>query len=133
MSRSTARPLSPHLSIWKWGPHMAASIINRVTGVGLATVGVTLFAAWLAALATGPEAYASFLSWAEWPPMLIVPIGLSWAFFQHLAGGLRHFVLDTGAGYELKTNRTWAIATFAFAVSATALMWALIFIRMGNL
>ncbi len=120
------RPLSPHLTIWKWGPHMAASIVNRVCGVGLATVGVIGFVWWLAALATGPEAYARFLSWATWTPALIVPIGLSWAFFQHLCGGIRHFVLDTGAGYELKVNRAGALATFAVAALLTLAMWAYI-------
>ena len=39
MARTTSRPLSPHLTIWKWGPHMAVSIMHRVTGNGLATVG----------------------------------------------------------------------------------------------
>ena len=26
------RPLSPHLQIWKWGPHMLVSILHRITG-----------------------------------------------------------------------------------------------------
>ena len=30
------RPLSPHLQIWRWHVTMAASILNRITGVGLA-------------------------------------------------------------------------------------------------
>ena len=41
----------------------------------------------------------------------IVLVGLTWAFFQHMLSGLRHFVLDMGAGYELKTNRFWSIAS----------------------
>ncbi len=129
MARSTARPMSPHLTIWKWGPHMLVSILHRVMGVGLATVGVTAFVWWLAALATGPEAYAEFMSWAKWPPALIVPIGLSWALFLHMCNGIRHFVLDTGAGYELKTNRMGAIAVIVMAFVLTALMWAYIFSR----
>ena len=36
------RPLSPHLSIWKWGPHMLVSILHRVTGSGMATVGLAV-------------------------------------------------------------------------------------------
>jgi succinate dehydrogenase / fumarate reductase cytochrome b subunit len=31
----------------------------------------------------------------------IVLVGLSWAFFQHAATGIRHLVLDIGVGYEL--------------------------------
>ena len=44
------RPMAPHLQIWKWGPHMAVSILHRVTGDGMALVdglarqGVALYA-----------------------------------------------------------------------------------------
>ena len=44
MHRNPGRPLSPHLTIWRWGPHMAVSILNRVTGVGLSVVGSLGFA-----------------------------------------------------------------------------------------
>ncbi|MFN6934699.1 MAG: succinate dehydrogenase, cytochrome b556 subunit, partial [Tsuneonella sp.] len=44
------RPLSPHLQIWKWGPHMAVSILHRVTGDGMALVGLGVLVWWLAAL-----------------------------------------------------------------------------------
>ena len=26
------RPLSPHLQVWRWGPHMLVSILHRATG-----------------------------------------------------------------------------------------------------
>jgi succinate dehydrogenase / fumarate reductase cytochrome b subunit len=57
----------------------------------------------------------------------VVLIGLTWALFQHLFSGLRHLVLDTGAGYELKTNRLWSIAVFVGAILATAATWLTIF------
>ncbi len=41
--------------------------------------------------------------------------------------GLRHLVLDTGAGYELKTNRTYSILVFVGAIVATAALWGYIF------
>ena len=124
MTRNPSRPLSPHLTIWKWGPHMAVSILHRITGVGLSVVGGVLFVWWLLAAASGPEAYASFVGWATWKWTLIVPIGLTWAFFQHLFSGLRHFVMDIGAGFELRTNKAWAIATMVGSVLLTALLWA---------
>ena len=31
------------------------------------------------------------------PIRLIVLIGLTWGFFQHLLSGIRHLVMDTGA------------------------------------
>jgi succinate dehydrogenase / fumarate reductase cytochrome b subunit len=59
----------------------------------------------------------------------IVLVGLSWAFFQHMATGLRHFVLDIGAGYELDANSRWSVITLAFAGIATALFWAFVLLR----
>jgi succinate dehydrogenase / fumarate reductase cytochrome b subunit len=127
MARSTSRPLSPHLTIWKWGPAMAVSIMHRVTGNGLATAGALGLIWWLMAAATGPEAYATFVACATSPFGYLVMIGLSWFFFQHLFSGLRHFVLDMGAGYELKNNRMWSIATFILSLLTTGFVWLTIF------
>jgi succinate dehydrogenase / fumarate reductase cytochrome b subunit len=130
MAQNRARPLSPHLTIWKWGANMAASIMHRVTGTGLATVGVLVLTWWLVAAASGQKSYDYFLGWAAHPLGRFVLIGLSWAFFQHLGSGLRHFVLDVGAGYELNTNRFWARATFVFGVVMTAALWGyLLFVK----
>lgn len=82
--QNPARPLSPHLQIWRWGPHMLVSILHRATGDGMALVGLPLLVWWLAAAASGPEAYASFQSVMGSPLGLIVLVGISWAFFQHL-------------------------------------------------
>ncbi|MFO1260637.1 MAG: succinate dehydrogenase, cytochrome b556 subunit [Sphingomonadaceae bacterium] len=122
-----SRPLSPHLGIWRWGPHMAISILHRITGDGLAIVGAMALVWWLVAAASGPEAYATFLTCASSPIGYVVMIGLTWAFFQHLLSGLRHFVLDMGAGYELQTNRTWSLMIPALAIVITAAIWLLVF------
>lgn len=123
------RPLSPHLQIWKWGPHMAVSILHRITGDGLALVGLGVLVWWLGALASGPEAYLEFTRIAGSPIGMIVLVGLSWAFFTHMSSGIRHFVLDIGAGYELTTNKTWSILSPLVGVILTAAFWALILLR----
>ncbi|GBH30124.1 succinate dehydrogenase, cytochrome b556 subunit [Sphingobium xenophagum] len=127
MARTNSRPLSPHLTIWKWGPAMAISILHRVTGNGLATVGALGLVWWLMAAAIGPETYATFITCATSPFGYLVMIGITWAFFQHLFSGLRHFVLDMGAGYELRTNKSWSIAVVVASVLVTALVWLYIF------
>jgi len=124
MTRNPDRPLSPHLTVWKWGPHMLVSILHRMTGAALATVGAGLFAWWLVAAASGPEPYATFLSWATWKWSLIVWIGLTWAAFQHTLSGLRHYVMDVSAGYELNTNKRWTVVTMLLALALTAGLWA---------
>jgi succinate dehydrogenase / fumarate reductase cytochrome b subunit len=123
MSSKPERPLSPHLTIWKWGPHMLVSILHRITGSGLTIVGLGVLAWWLAAIAGGEVAYDRFIKVAGHPAGLVVLAGLTWAFWQHLFSGLRHLVLDTGAGYELRTNRFWAVMTLAASLLATAVTW----------
>ena len=135
-----ARPISPHLQIWRWGPAMLVSILHRVTGNGLAFAGLGLLLWWIGALANGPESYQSFLDYT-WTgagdglqPVTailgkVVLIGLTWAFFQHAASGIRHLILDIGAGYELETNSRWSVITIAFSAIATILLWAFLLLR----
>jgi succinate dehydrogenase / fumarate reductase cytochrome b subunit len=126
MHRNPSRPLSPHLTIWRWGPHMLVSILHRVTGTGLATLGAAALVWWLAAAASGPEAYRIFTGWARSWVGIVIGVGLSWAFFQHTLSGLRHLVMDIGAGFELATNKFWANMTIVGSVLLTLLLWAYI-------
>ena len=123
------RPLSPHLQIWKWGPHMFTSILHRVTGDGMALVGLAVLLWWLGAMASGPEAYATFAAVMTSPIGYVVLVGLTWAFFTHMMSGLRHFVLDIGAGYELQTNKLWATLAPIIAILLTIAFWAIIFLK----
>ena len=128
-SSNSNRPLSPHMQIWRWGPAMAVSILHRVSGNGLAVVGLATLLCWLGALAGGPEAYAGFAAHASsWYGMVIL-VGVSWAFFNHLASGIRHFVLDIGAGFELKNNAMWSVLTPVIGIVLTAAFWAALLLR----
>lgn len=123
------RPLSPHLQIWKWGPQMFISILHRVTGSGMAFAGLGVLLWWLGALAGGAGSYATF-AWAMTTPVgYLVLVGISWAFFSHMMSGLRHFVLDVGAGFELNTNKTWSILCPVLGVILTGAFWALMLLR----
>ena len=128
-TKPSTRPLSPHLSIWRWGPAMAVSILHRVTGDGMALVGLGVLVWWLAALAGGEASFAVFAGHAGAWYGKVALVGLSWAFFTHMASGLRHFVLDLGAGYELNSNALWSILTPVLALVATALFWAAIWLN----
>ena len=125
---------------------MFTSILHRITGDGLALAGLALLVWWLGALASGPEAYEAFTGWVwadlgalEWSGaaffasllkivLKLVVIGVSWAFFTHMASGLRHFVLDIGAGYELDTNKTWSILSPLLGLILTIGFWILILV-----
>lgn len=95
----------------------------------MALVGVPLFIWWLAAAAAGPESYARFadLFTVESGGLNILGyvfgIGLTFAFCQHMMTGIRHFFLDAGAGYELKTNKTFAVLTMVASVTLGIAFW----------
>ena len=103
---------------------MLVSILHRVTGVGLSILGLAVLTWWLMAIAAGPADYATFTAAAGHPIGLVVLVGLTWAFFQHLLSGVRHLTMDTGAAFELDTNKRFAILTIVGSVILTAALWA---------
>ena len=103
---------------------MIVSILHRATGIALSVAGLAVLTWWLMALAHGPEAYATFEKASHSWIGLVVLIGLTWSFFQHLLSGIRHLVMDTGAAFELGINKSFAILTIVGSLILTALVWA---------
>ena len=128
---TSPRPLSPHMTIWKWQVHAIVSILHRITGNAMALGAVVLFLWWLIAAASGPAAYATFINVATGWFGMLVGIGFTWVFFQHLCSGIRHLVMDTGQGFDLAISRTLATATLVVSVLLTALTWVIIFAQKG--
>jgi succinate dehydrogenase / fumarate reductase cytochrome b subunit len=123
----SARPLSPHLQIYKWHLTMALSIGHRVTGIGLA-LGLVLLVWWLVALASGPEAFGTVQAvMASWIGGLVL-FGYTFAVLYHLANGIRHLAWDLGYGFDLGVAAGSGIAVLGFAGAATILTWLVILI-----
>jgi succinate dehydrogenase / fumarate reductase cytochrome b subunit len=97
-----SRPLSPHLTIYRWQVTMLASITHRATGIALA-VGSLALAWWLAAISNGPDAYEQFLQYAGSPLGLLVLFGFTWSLSFHLLNGVRHLAWDLGYGFNKHT------------------------------
>ncbi len=117
-----ARPLSPHLTVWRPTITYVMSIVHRITG-GVLYFGMILLAWWLLAAATGPEAFAVangfFGSWFG----LLILLGFTWAFLHHLLGGIRHLVWDTGAGYSKAVRNGMAWATIVGSLVLTVVVF----------
>ena len=126
------RPLSPHLQVYRWGAHMAASIIHRATGSALA-VGAVLLTWWLVALATGHDYFATVQGYANSLVGRLVLFGITFALMQHLASGIRHLFMDMGRIYDLKINSLTAQLTFVFSIIATLGIWYAAYAVMGVL
>src|ERR1700756_5543093 len=89
------RPLSPHLSVWRWHITMLTSILHRATGMAL-YVGALIAAGWVAALAAGPRSFAAYGAALANPVGQLVMFGLLVSLFYHLGNGIRHLAWHTG-------------------------------------
>lgn len=118
------RPMSPHLSIWRWHATMLGSILHRVTGVGN-YIGAILVVAWLFAAASGPELYARFADLAGSIFGQVILFGFSVSVSYHLLNGVRHLVLDTGQGLTLKTASFIATLVLLMSIVVAAAIWVL--------
>ncbi len=118
-----ARPLSPHLQIWRFTVTMAASITHRGTGMVLYG-GSLLLAVWAYALAFSPTLFASVSAFITSPLGFIVVAGYVWALSFHLMNGLRHLYWDTGRGLAVKTAARTAWAVYIGSVLLAALVLA---------
>lgn len=126
-----ARPLSPHLQIYRWQIQMVTSIVHRATGIALAA-GTALLVCLLAGLAAGPEAYAKVQACAGSLAGQILLFGWTWSLAFHLLNGLRHLLEDTGRGYAIKSFvQTGWIAVIGSLV-LTALVWACVLLQRGG-
>jgi succinate dehydrogenase / fumarate reductase, cytochrome b subunit len=117
-----ARPLSPHLLIYKLSPSMIMSILHRITG-GALYFGTLLLAWWLIAVAQGPSYYAYVNSVLGHPLGKLILLGYTWALIHHMLGGMRHLYWDTGRGFDLTTVNRLSWMTIIGSLILTAAVW----------
>lgn len=119
-----ARPISPHLQIYRWTVTMTMSILHRATGIAN-YAGMALFALWLVAAASGQEALNQVnLVYGSWFGQLVL-FGFTWSLVHHMLGGLRHFVWDFTAMMEPGQREAMAWVTITGSLVLTLLIWTL--------
>jgi succinate dehydrogenase / fumarate reductase, cytochrome b subunit len=113
-----ARPLSPHLTVYRMSRYsLLSSITNRITGVVL-SVGLLVFVYWLMAVAGGNRDYLRAHELLSSGLFKVIYAGLLVAFCYHLVAGLRHLTWDTGRGME----RAQAQRSTYIVVAATVVL-----------
>lgn len=132
----TIRPLSPHLSVYRWQIQMVTSIVHRATGIAL-SVGLLVLAWGLLALARGEAAWHVFTACAGSVIGIILLVGWSWSLFYHLCNGIRHLLQDAGLGYRIRrhgkqnVNEATFVATSWTAVIASLALTVICWIIVG--
>jgi succinate dehydrogenase / fumarate reductase, cytochrome b subunit len=121
--KKVERPLSPHISIYSWQINMLMSIVHRITGAAL-YLGTLLLAAWLVAVASGETSFALVNALFAHPIGKLVLVGYTWALLQHLLGGLRHLIWDTGRGLQIWQVNALSWLTILASIALTLAVWA---------
>jgi len=123
-SKPAARPLSPHLQIYRPMLTMMMSIMHRITGAAL-YFGAILLVWWFWAAAFSVSHFdltqRFFGHWFG----LIVLLGFTWALIHHALGGIRHLIWDTGHGFDPVMIEWMARANLAGSIILTVLLWLL--------
>ena len=119
---TNGRPLSPHLTIYRWPITMVLSILHRMTGVAL-SVGLIAFVVWIEAVAYEFIPYDRVFALMQSLPGQILLLGWCFSFFFHLSNGIRHLIWDTGRLFEKKQADVSAWIVLLASASLTLLYW----------
>ena len=121
MSNRT-RPLSPHLTIYRWPLTMILSILHRATGVSL-SIGLIIFSVWLFAIAFGEQYFTFFVYiFSNWIGRFLLVVW-TFAFFLHFCNGLRHLYWDTGRGFDRERVEISARIVVFSSLLLTSIFW----------
>jgi len=122
--KTVRRPLSPHLQVYTPQLTSILSIMNRVTGIAL-SAGTLLLVWWLAAAASGPDAFATVQGFVASPVGLFVLFGWTASLFFHFFNGIRHLAWDAGFGFDLPQAYASGWAVVIATAASSVLVWAL--------
>jgi succinate dehydrogenase / fumarate reductase, cytochrome b subunit len=120
------RPLSPHITVYRWAYTMTLSILHRISGVALALALLGLIA-WLVSASLGADAYAVILPLLTGIAGKILAALAVTALIFHFCNGLRHLAWDLGWGYERADARRSAVLVLAVTLIGAALCLYFIF------
>ncbi|XP_030258836.1 succinate dehydrogenase cytochrome b560 subunit, mitochondrial [Sparus aurata] len=96
------RPMSPHLTIYKWSVPMMMSVTHRGTGVGLSGA-ISAFALAALVLPGNYPYYLDLIHSLSIGPFLIglAKFGITFPVSYHTYNGIRHLWWDIGKGFKI--------------------------------
>ena len=115
----TKRPVYLDLFRIRMPMPSVVSFLHRATGALMLVFGIPLLLAAVDASLASPEAYASLRATLSHPLAKLVLLGFAWAFFHHLAAGIRHLFLDLHVGIDLEPARRSSVVVFVVSIALT--------------
>lgn len=118
-----ARPMSPHLQVYRPQLTSGLSIFHRITGVAL-WFSLPVFSIWLLALAKSPDTYMMVLALFQTVIGQVMLAGWTFCLFYHVANGIRYLIMGASPSkMTIPFAYTSGYIALFFALSATTLLW----------
>ena len=119
------RPLSPHLTVYRWQISNTLSIVHRMTGAAL-SLGAFALVGWLVSIAAGYESYSVVNYWFGGIIGGLALFGWTLCFFYHLCNGIRHLCWDVGKGFDPRRAQQSGMLVLGIALIATVGLWVIV-------
>ncbi|XP_028832049.1 succinate dehydrogenase cytochrome b560 subunit, mitochondrial [Denticeps clupeoides] len=96
------RPMSPHITVYRWSVPMVMSISHRATGIGLSG-GISLFAVAALVLPGNFSNYLDLIHSMSYGPAFLAfsKFALALPVSFHTFNGIRHLRWDVGKGFKI--------------------------------
>lgn len=115
------RPLSPHLSVYKYQITSVLSIFHRITGIILFFSLIIL--SWWLILAIFSDFRECYFKLFNCGIIQLALLGVLFSLFYHSANGIRHLCWDLGYGFEIKTVEKTGWTVITVSTVGTVLFW----------
>ena len=113
-------PLSPHIQIYKWHISSLVSISHRITGI-INIIAISFICLLVSFLVFGESNYELINLFLRSLIGKFFILGLTWSFSFQILSEIRHFIMDLGYGFELRTTKiTGLIVIFGSIILTVA-------------
>ncbi|SJL82372.1 Succinate dehydrogenase cytochrome b556 subunit [Vibrio palustris] len=125
MKERKKRPVNLDLQTIRFPITAIASILHRVTGV-IMFVAVGILMCLLSLSLSSAEGFNEASVWVDNILVKLVLWGILTALSYHIAGGIRHLIMDLGYCEELESGTKSAKIAFGITVVLSILSWGLV-------
>ena len=115
-------PLSPHIQIYNWHISSLVSISHRITGI-INVMTITLICVWVGFLLLGETNYEIVNFFLNSLFGKFILLGIIWSFSFQILSEIRHFFLDLGYGFEIKTTKITGLIVITGSFPLTVIFY----------
>ena len=116
------QPLSPHIQIYRWHISSLVSISHRITGI-INIVVITLICLWASLLLLGESKYETINLLLNSSIGKFIILAITWSFSFQILSEIRHFIMDLGYGFELKTTKITGLVVILGSIILTIVFY----------